>query len=51
MGGDFNLIRSKDDINTGHINPRLVELFNGFIDLNHLIELKRKGGRFTWTNK
>jgi len=52
LGGDFNLIRSSADKNTGGGDIRLMNLFNDFIERCDLREIHRSGGsRFTWTNK
>lgn len=51
VGGDFNLIRIIEDKSSGNINYNLIDSFNGFISTNGLMEIKRGGPRFTWTNK
>jgi hypothetical protein len=51
MGGDFNLIRNNKDRNKGQDDPRLIELFNNFIDTFQLREIFISSSRFTWSNK
>jgi exonuclease III len=50
-GGDFNMIRLTGDKNNGNINVGLMDKFNMFVDLHQLHELRRRGPRYTWTNK
>jgi exonuclease III len=51
LGGDFILIRSVGEKNNGNINQGLMDRFNMFIDLHQLLEIRRSGTRYTWTNK
>lgn len=51
LGGDFNLIRRAEDKNSSNLNFPLIHLFNDFIAENKLLEIKRGGPRYTWTNK
>ncbi|CAN0907175.1 hypothetical protein LINGRAHAP2_LOCUS24661 [Linum grandiflorum] len=48
--GDFNLVRSLDEVSTGDRNSAEMELINDFIADLELIDLPLVGGRFTWTN-
>jgi hypothetical protein len=36
FGGDFNLIRHRDERNTDNVNQDLMDRFNMFIDLHQL---------------
>ena len=45
------MIRSDSDKNTGHGDPKLMELFNNFIGNCLLREIFVSGMRFTWSNK
>lgn len=51
LGGGFNMIRKAADKSSGNINYNLMDNFNNFITTNELMEIKRGGPRFTWTNK
>ncbi|RLN39154.1 hypothetical protein C2845_PM01G41450 [Panicum miliaceum] len=51
MGGDFNLVRSRQEKSTENVNERWVAKFNEFIAEAELREIHRIGGRFTWSNK
>jgi exonuclease III len=51
LGGDFNMIRFPWEKSTDNINHTWMDLFNNFILDNNLLELTRKGGKYTWTNK
>jgi hypothetical protein len=51
LGGDFNLIRDRGDKNNDNIDWRMVDAFNNFIAGLQLLELKRFGGKYTWSNK
>jgi hypothetical protein len=51
LGGDFNLIRDRGDMNNDNIDWRMVDAFNNFIAGLQLLELKRFGGKYTWSNK
>jgi hypothetical protein len=33
------------------VNPGLMSMFNMFIDLHQLQEIRRSGSKYTWTNK
>lgn len=50
-GWVVNLIRKAEDKNSNCVNFSLMEKFNEFIANNKLLEINRKGSRFTWTNK
>jgi hypothetical protein len=51
IGGDFNLIRTSCDKNNSNVNPVLMNMFNMFIDLHQLQEIKRSDFIYSWTNK
>jgi hypothetical protein len=51
FGGDFNLIRSREEKSSGQVNQSLIDRFNMFIDCQQLQEINRSGPKFTWTNK
>jgi hypothetical protein len=51
VGGDFNLIRGAEDKNNDNINFSRIHMFNDCIARLTIQELKRRGARFTWTNK
>lgn len=51
MGGDFNMIRYQWEKSSNNVNQGWMDLFNSFILDNGLLELTRKGSKFTWTNK
>jgi hypothetical protein len=50
-GGDLNLIRTASNKNNCNVNPGLMNMFNMFIDLHQLQEIRRSGSKYTWTNK
>jgi len=51
LGGDFNLIRSDSDRNTGHEDPKLMELFSNLIGNFLLREIFVSGSLPGPTNK
>jgi exonuclease III len=51
LGGDFNLIREVGDKNNKNVNLDLMNMFNMFIDLHQLQEIRRNVPKFTWSNK
>jgi len=51
IGGDFNLIRSTEEKSSDLYNFSLMNSFNDWIGKFQLIEVKRSGAKFTWTNK
>ena len=50
IGGDFNLTRGISDKNNENINFHWSDLFNNWINLLGLIELKNTTRNYTWTN-
>lgn len=50
IGGDFNLVRSSEEKNTGVVNYHWVNLFNDWVNKYGLIELKNSGRKYTWAN-
>jgi endonuclease/exonuclease/phosphatase family metal-dependent hydrolase len=51
MGGDFNMIRFSWEKSSDNINHTWIDLFNNFIMDYGLMDLFRKGSKYTWTNK
>lgn len=51
IGGDFNLILEVNHKSSKQVNMGLMEEFNNCIADLELLEIKRAGSRFTWTNK
>jgi endonuclease/exonuclease/phosphatase family metal-dependent hydrolase len=51
LGGDFNLIRYAWEKSLENANQLWMDAFNNFISDNGLVELRRFGSKFTWTNK
>ena len=50
IGGDFNLTRGISDKNNENINFHWSDIFNNWINLLGLIELKNPTRSYTWTN-
>lgn len=48
--GDFNLVCSPSEINTGHINSRICLAFNTTLNDICVVELPLLGYSFTWSN-
>lgn len=51
IGGDFNLVLEVVDKSTHLVNMDLMEDFNKCIEDLAMMEIKRAGSKFTWTNK
>lgn len=51
IGGDFNLIRRREEKSSGNVNVHLMDTFNDFVANTELRELHRGGGQYTWSNK
>jgi exonuclease III len=51
VGGDFNLVRTREEKSSGNVNVQLMDAFNEMIDNTALRELQRSGSRYTWSNK
>jgi hypothetical protein len=49
--GYFNMLRYYHEKSFGGVHNIWMDMFNRFIDDTALIEIKRVGNRFTWTNK
>jgi hypothetical protein len=49
--GDFNMLRYCHEKGYGGVHNAWMDMFNGFIDDTALMEIKRVGSTFTWTNK
>lgn len=45
------MIREEDDKNSETVSFQLMDIFNEFISTYQLMELKRSGQKYTWTNK
>ena len=50
VGGDFNLIRNRQEKNSHNIDQSLMNMFNEFINLYKLREIARGGPQYTWAN-
>jgi hypothetical protein len=50
VGGDFNVVRSRQERKRRTFNHSISNKFNLFINNNHLIDLKTTDRSFTWTN-
>lgn len=51
VAGDFNLVLETRDKSTGHVDVGLMGEFNNWVADLALMEIKRTGSKFTWTNK
>jgi hypothetical protein len=51
VGGDFNILRRKEDKNNDNFNTRWPFIFNAIIDSLDLRELGLSGRPFTWANR
>jgi hypothetical protein len=51
VGGDFNMIIYDHEKNSGLDYTIWMDMFKSFINDTALIEIFRRGSRFTWTNK
>lgn len=51
IGGDFNLVRTREEKSSGNVNVHLMDAFNEMIETTSLWELQRTGSRYTWSNK
>jgi hypothetical protein len=49
--GDFNLLRSPENINMPGANTSEILAFNDAISRLGIVEIPLKGCKFTWTNK
>jgi exonuclease III len=49
--GDFNMIRYSHEKSSRGAHNVWMDMFNSFIEDTALRDIKRVGGRFTWTNK
>lgn len=50
LGGDFNIVRNQREKNNGLINFSIVDMFNDWIDIWALMDIKDPARGFTWTN-
>ena len=51
VGGDFNILRKREDKNNDNFNPRWPFLFNAIIESLDLREIELSGRQFTWANR
>jgi hypothetical protein len=51
VGGDFNIIRRKEEKNNDNFNTRWPFLFNAIIESLDLREIALSGRQFTWANR
>jgi hypothetical protein len=51
VGGDFNIMRRKEDKNNDNFNSRWPFIFNAIIDSLDLRELGLSGRQFTWASR
>jgi hypothetical protein len=51
VGGDFNIIRRKEEKNNDNFNARWPFLFNAIIESLDLREIALSGRQFTWANR
>jgi endonuclease/exonuclease/phosphatase family metal-dependent hydrolase len=49
--GDFNMLRYCHEKRSGGVHNVRMDMFNGFIDDTALMDFKRVGSSFTWSNK
>src|SRR3989337_356352 len=50
VGGDFNIIRRRDEKNNDNFDGRLAMMFNMIIESLNLREIELTGRKFTWAN-
>ena len=50
VGGDFNIIRCKDEKNNNNFDARWPFMFNAIIENLDLREIALSGRQFTWAN-
>ena len=51
LGGDFNILRKKEEKNNDNFNPHWPFVFNAIIDNLDLREIALSGRQFTWANR
>jgi exonuclease III len=51
VGGDFNIIRRKEEKNNDNFNARWPFMFNAIIESLDLREIALSGRQFTWANR
>lgn len=51
IAGDFNLVLEVSDKSTGHVDVELMGDFNKRVSELALMEIRRIGSKYTWTNK
>src|SRR6266498_1813939 len=51
MGGDFNIIRRKEEKSNDNFNARWPSIFNAIIESLDLREIALSGRQFTWANR
>lgn len=50
IGGDFNLVRFGSDKSNGNVNLEWCDLFNAWVEISSLLEIKMSNMLFTWAN-
>jgi hypothetical protein len=51
LGGDFNILRSREEKNNNNFNPRWPFVFNAIIESLDLREIVLSGRQFTWASR
>jgi hypothetical protein len=51
VGGDFNIIRRKEEKNNDNFNTRWPIIFNAIIQSFNLREIALSGRQYTWANR
>jgi exonuclease III len=51
VGGDFNIIRRREEKNNDNFNTRWTFIFNAIIESLDLRELSLSGRQYTWANR
>jgi hypothetical protein len=50
IGGDFNVVRNKQERKERSYNHSISTKFNSFININHLLDLRPQDRLYTWSN-
>jgi hypothetical protein len=51
LGGDFNILRNREEKNSDNYNPRWPFIFNAIIESLDLREIVLSGRQFIWANR
>jgi endonuclease/exonuclease/phosphatase family metal-dependent hydrolase len=51
LGGDFNILRKREEKSSNNFNPRWPFMFNAIIESLDLREIALFGRQFTWANR